>query len=169
MSSSTAPLYADGTVAAVVDVVVGLSHVIGHGRALDVALLGEPTVHVRSDEPIALAEATDEAIRTTGRGCGFRSVAREPQVGRETIVYVLTDAVPVDVGAIRAARDRGENRCLVVAGHGRPSRSAPDVPTTVLAPPPRGTTATDHLLRQPDLLTDLVTSMLVAAGTVVHQ
>lgn len=166
MSASMAPRFRDGSVPAVVDVVVGLSQVIGHGRDLGVVLLAEPPVPVGPAEPIDLAAATASAVGDVGLGCGFRSSPRAPRVDRETIVFVVTDAVPVDVAAIRRARSQGENRCLVVVGHGRPSRAAGDIPTTVLRPPPPQVPAPAHLLRAQDVLADTVGSMLAAAGAV---
>jgi hypothetical protein len=166
MSSSMSPRFDDGTVVALVDVVVGLSQVVGHGRSLGVVLLGDRSVPVRSAGPLELAQDTRRAIHGTGLGCGFRSVPREPRVDRETIVYVVTDAVPVDIAALRAARQRGENRCLVVAGRGRTSRAAADVPTTVLRPPPPQVDASTHLQNTPDVLNGVVDSMLAAAGAV---
>ncbi|MBL8926650.1 MAG: hypothetical protein JNM77_10465 [Pseudonocardia sp.] len=165
MSASMAPRLADGTVAAVVDVVVGLSQVIGAGRGLTVSLLAEPTRRVLADVPAELAAATTREAKAAGLSCGFRSVPPGDGVNRETVVYVVTDAVPADVAALRAARGRGENLSLVLVGCGRPSRAAADVPTARLTPPPPGVSADEHLRSSPELLGDLVAAMLAAAGT----
>jgi hypothetical protein len=164
LSSSMAPRIADGSVTAVVDVVVGLSQVIGSGRRLDVALLGDRTVPVPDAPPAELAAATARAIAANGMGCGFRAVPPGRPLDRETVAFVVTDAVPADVAALRATRRNGENRSLVVLSEGRPSRNS-DVPTTVLVPPRAGD-ATEHLLNAPQLLGDLVDGMIAASGVV---
>jgi len=163
MSASMAPRLKDGSVTAVVEVVVGLSQVIGADRRVSVSLLSEPTRSVTTDSPAALAAATAREMDTYGLGCGFRSVPPGVGVGQETVVYVVTDAVPADVAVLRAARARGENLSLVVIGGGRPSRAAHDVPIAHLPPPPPGVPADARLRDSPDLLGDLVASMLTAA------
>ena len=165
MSASMAPAFADGTVAAVVDIVVGLAQVTGFGRDLQVWLLGEQAVRVPApDEPTELATATMSAIAATGLGCGFRSAPAGIPDGREQVVFVVTDAVPPDAGELRAARLRGQDRRLVVVDRGLPSRAAADLPTTVLEPPPAGVDAAKHLLDTPELLTATVAAMLAGTG-----
>lgn len=163
LSSSMAPRIADGSVTAVVDVIVGLSQVIGSGRRLDVALLGDRAVPVPDAPPAELAAATARAIAENGTGCGFRAVPPGRPLGRETLAFVVTDAVPADVAALRATRRQGENRTLVILSDGRASRAADDVPTTVLRPP-HDVDATEHLLGAPHLLGELVDGMIAAAG-----
>jgi hypothetical protein len=164
MSASMAPRMRDGSVRAVVDVVVGLSQVVGADRALAVSLLADPPRPVTADTPAALSVQTAREMEASGLGCGFRSVPPGSGVSPETVVYVVTDAVPADVAMLRAARARGENLSLVVIGDGRPSQAAHDVPTAHLSPPPEGTDADTHLRRSPALLGDLVAAMLTAAG-----
>lgn len=132
---------------------------------MHVSLLAEPTRRVMADVPAELAAATTREAKGAGLSCGFRSVPPGDGVNRETVVYVVTDAVPADVAALRAARGRGENLSLVIVGDGRPSRAAADVPTARLTPPPPGVSADDHLRSSPELLGDLVAAMLAAAGT----
>jgi len=165
MSASMAPRLKDGSVTAVVDVVVGLSQVIGRDRRLSVSLLADPTRRVTADSPATLAAATAREANASGLGCGFRSVPPGSEVNPETVVYIVTDAVPADVAMLRTARARGENLSLVIIGGGRPSQAAHDLPTAHLTPPPPGLTADAHLRDSPAVLGDLVSAMLAAAGT----
>jgi hypothetical protein len=162
LSASMAPVIGDGSVAAVVDGVVGLGQVVGFGRSLDVRLLGERPVDVEPVAPTALAAATMKAIGRAGLGCGFRSVPTTARESPGSVTYVVTDGVPADVAALRAAKRRGEHRHLVVVTSARLPPGAADLGATVVAPPPHGTDATAHLVRAPQELADLVASLLAA-------
>jgi hypothetical protein len=162
LSASMAPVIGDGSVAAVVDVVVGLAQVVGFGRSLGVRLLGERPVDVEPVAPTALAAVTTTAISRAGLGCGFRSVPDGVLDSPGSVTYVVTDGVPADVAALRAAHRRGERRHLVIVTPARLPPAAADLGATVVAPPPPGTDAAAHLVRAPRELADLVASLLAA-------
>jgi hypothetical protein len=160
MSVSMSAAFRDGTVAATVDVVAGMSDVIGVGQELRVCLLAEHPVLLPPAEPADLAAATLDAAGTTGMGCGFRSVPAGLPTVAGGLTFVVTDGVPADAAMLRTARRRGEDIRLVVADRRRPSPRAADLPVTLLGPPPGGVDAAAHLLRTPGLLSGTVGSML---------
>lgn len=185
MSASMDVAVRDGSLAAAVDVVAGLSHVVGADkragtyRKLEVCLVTDRPVPLPGVPAKDLAKATLEQVGRTGRGCGFSSTATGPPAGG-SVTYIITDAVPPDIAALRAAHRPDDVRHLVLvdpalgSGFGSTGGSPPgsDVPMSVFPAVPPGTPAGEYLLRHPDVLATLVASLVAgfaqaAAGTEV--
>lgn len=167
-SASMAIARDDGSLAAAVDVVLGLSHVIAWDAELSVRFVGDRVSTLPRAEPAELARAAVAELDRLGLGCGFRSAAPELAARQRTITYLLTDGVPADMAATRAAHRRDDVRHLVLLGADRADRpgSSPggrvdDPPVTSLPAPPTDTAAGEYLLRHQDELADLVDSLLV--------
>lgn len=136
------------SVEAVVDVLAGMSYVIGQDMELEVCLLTGGVEELRAAPVRDLAAATRSAIIDTGPGCGFRSAPPELRVRRPSVTYVVTDAVPADVGALRTASGPDDQRHLVLLADGdepeppeavglaitrvRPASGAADTPAQLL-------------------------------------
>jgi len=159
MSVSMAPAVAEGSVEAVVDVVAGISLVVGHGRPLRVCLLGKQPVWLPETPIHELAVSTARQVNDFGFEYGFRSwpaALRDIASEARTVVYVVTDGIPAD-GPDSHAPDAA--RHLVTIGPaGGPVPTA--VPYTAFPSPPPGRRAADHLLGSPPRLAELVSSLL---------
>jgi hypothetical protein len=159
-ASMRGPL-ADGSVAAVVDMVTGVAQVIGGESPLEIALLADDVTRLPETPLVELAAATERALSGHGFGAGFRSVLAAGRTDGPTRTYVVTDAVPADAATLRAGHRRGDERHLVLLGAPGPGRAVPDgLPCTVLPAPPRGVPATEHVLRSPDLLAAVVGALV---------
>lgn len=168
-SASMGAVLSDGSVSALVDMVTGLSHVIGWDRTLEVHLLGDEVTRLPDTPSTELAARTVAAMADIGFGTGFRSAPvdhRVHGVRRETLTYVLTDAVPADATALQAADRTDDARHLVLLGTSAvPASAVPDgLSCTALPPPPAGVEAGEHVLRSPALLADVVASLLVTTA-----
>ncbi len=162
MSASMGWAFGRGAARAALQVVAGLSQVIGWDAELDVVLLVDRPTRLAAVPPRELAAATTAMIDQTGLGCGFRSTPADLPVRPPAITYVLTDAVPPDLAAARRAHRPGDARHLVlVADPDGPAPAPVDgLPVTSLPMPPDGVDAVEHLLRNNGELPRLVDSML---------
>lgn len=168
VSTSMAAAIAEGSVAAMIDVVAGLSHVVGFGRRLSVCLLGDRPTWLPDVPVTELAASTAQAITATGLGCGFHAAPPELRgAPREsTVMYVVTDGMPADVeelrriGRPRRSGELGDVRHVVTIGH-EGARLPGDPPATRFVPPPPGQDATAHLLGAPLTLAELISGLLV--------
>lgn len=164
-SASMAPLLADGTVEAAVDVLAGLSDVVGWGRSLTVHLLGERAERLPDVPAADLAAATVAAVGRFGLGCGCRTSSPESAGSAPSVTFVVTDAVPADVEALRAGQGPDTVRHLLLLGQAvtrQPRRG--DMPVTVIPAPPSGVQAGDHLMSAPGLLAGVMASLLAGLG-----
>lgn len=159
-STSMARMIGDGRVGAAVEILVGLAQVIGADHDLRVRLLTPEPVTVEAVRPIEVVEATLAKIRRTGLGCGFRSTPPDPARGGDRITFVVTDALPPDLTALRGARRHGDDRRIVVLDGQPVPTSAADLPATVIGPPPHGTPPEAHLLQHLNILSALVGSLM---------
>ncbi len=162
MSASMAEALARHGVEAVIDVVAGLSQVVGAGRELEVCLLAGRPVPVPEVGIRELASATRSAIDRAGLGCGFRSAPPDLPVRPASLTYVVTDAVPADVAALRAANRPGDARHLVIVGDaGEPDPpEARGLPITRLQQAPADLDTSTQLLDDQSQLVELVGSLL---------
>lgn len=155
---------ADGSLRAAVEVLAGLSQVVSGGREVRVGTLGPDVSWLPAVPAREWGTAVQAAVRAHPLTVGFRSVV--PGLAglaptRNVVGYVLTDAVPGDVAALRAAGEvEGEARHLVTLAP-RSGTAAAGLPQTALDPPPAGTDAGERLLGRPDELAQVVRSLLV--------
>lgn len=161
-SASMAAALGWGSVEAVVDVLAGISQVIGHDSEPTVCLLSESTIRLPAAPVRGLAAATRSTMYQTGPGCGFRSAPPDLPVRPPSVTYVVTDAVPADVAALRAAGGHTDVRHLVLlADGGEPAPPDADgLPITRVRPPARGTDTSARLLADQPELAALVGSLL---------
>lgn len=161
-SASMAPAIAEGSVGAVLDVMTGLSHVIGWNKRFDVCLLADRPRWLPDVTADELASTATREIVAVGLGCGFRSTPPElmhPH-GQRTVTYVVTDGPPPDHDEL-AAVHRGDGDVRHVVMIGGSGRTGPqDLPRTRLDPPPPGSPAVGYLLGSRRVLAELVTSLL---------
>jgi hypothetical protein len=165
MSASMAAPLAWRSVDAVIDIVAGIAQVIGYDRELATCLLTDHAHPVPASRPRDLAAATRLAIEGVGQGCGFRSAPSDLPVHPASVTYVVTDAVPGDVAALRAAHAPDDLRHLVlVADGGEPEPpEATGLPITRVSPPRGRVDVGRQLLDyQPELLS-VVASLLTGA------
>ncbi|PPH97807.1 hypothetical protein C5C56_11680 [Rathayibacter sp. AY1D1] len=161
------------TAEAVVAVLDGVASVLSTERRRGAAVVGA-SVAFRAVPPDEPAErAVISALREAPRSSGVRSGAPALSGFAEgnTVTYVVTDAVPADIGAFEAADEiDGEARHLVVIG----SRSAwqlqtpPSTPHTFIETDPAGRSLAEAFRSDAELLRRLVRSLLAgcfAPGT----
>lgn len=155
-SGSMRPAAEDGSLAALVEAVAGLASVVGRRDPVRVGLTGRLVTWLPPVRGPELARSVVAALAERGHGCGFRPSAveldspdayrREP--GTEPgAVFVVTDTTPSDVATLAdQTRRDGRLRQVLVAGPDHAGRATSALPHTVLAPPPPGLRATEHLL-----------------------
>lgn len=168
MSASMGPAIRNGSVAALAEVLFGLSHVVAAGKRLEVCVLGEEVIWAPRAPADQLAAAAIEIIRERAYSIGSRAsfpALRGVVPGESTAVFVLTDGLPSDVAALeRDGAAAGEVRHLVVACDAAAwsvRDASLSIPCTLLSPPPLGQSVADHLLDRPKVLDALVESLLV--------
>ncbi len=148
-SASMRSAVADGSLATLVEAVVGLASVIGRRDPVRVGLAGRLVSWLPPVRGPELPAAVAAALEDGGYGCGFRpaSADLDDTPGRPSAIFLLTDATPGDVTALadRSRRD-GRRRHVLVAGPDLAGRRTAGVPHTVLVPPPPGARSTEHLL-----------------------
>lgn len=183
VSSSMLASFVDGSVAALVEAVVGVSFVVGRppGR-VRACLLGQTPTWLPEMPGHELPDAVIAAVRRSGLECGFRPWTATPPVAEDgrSVFYVLTDAEPPDAGAFAAATATdGVIRHLIISGcppldtesSTEPRSDSPSLrsPRTVVEPPTLSrrpatvTTAAADDLQEPSSgprLTALVSSLL---------
>ena len=161
------------TVETAVAVLDGLASVLTTGMRRGAAVVGSSVLPVvlPPDEPAE--RAVMSALRSSPRSSGLRAGAPGLRgfADGNTMTFVVTDAVPADIGAFEAADEiDGEARHLVVVG----SRSAwqlqtpPSTPHTFIETDPAGRSLAAVFRSDPELLRRLVRSLLVgcfAPGT----
>jgi hypothetical protein len=151
-SGSMRPAIDDGSVAALVEAVVGLGAVLGVGGTPRTGVYGRPVTWLADGPGRHLAHTVETTIREGGYGVGFRPSAVElPARGDGgSAVVLITDGPPADAAELAARCARDDVRCqILVAGPEDSVRHAPpgtDGAYTVLAPPPPGRSAREHLL-----------------------
>jgi hypothetical protein len=165
MSASMAAPFAWRSVDAVIDVVAGLSQVIGYGRELATCLLTDHALPVSAARPRELVATTRLAMQDVGPGCGFRSAPADLPAHPASVTYVVTDAVPGDVAALRAAHAPDDLRHLVlVADGGEPvPPEAVGLPITRVSPPRGQVDVGRQLLDNQAELLGVVASLLTGA------
>jgi len=172
VSASMRPAVSDGSVAALVDAVVGLSYVVGQPGRVRAGLLGRRPSWLPELPGRELSAAVVAEIARAGLECGFRTSAVPPAVtvgtDRPAMMFLVTDAVPPDAGVLAeaAARDGTTRHVLVSGWPGASGVSPTGVRCTVLEPPPPAAFASQHLL-QPSSATavESFVSSLVAYWT----
>lgn len=129
----------DGDLEAMLEVLAGVSSVISPGRSLRGAVVTGDVQWVEPQHAGHLATEIAQVQEERALGIGFRS-AHPGLTGhtpdQNTITYVLTDSLPADIDALRAADEvEGEARHLVVFGdsesmavHGDPGLTSTVVP-----------------------------------------
>lgn len=108
----------NGNVRALVDVLIGMSAVVGPGRSLAAAIVGESVSWVSSSSVETLGEDVERAQAERALSIGFRS-AHSDLVGKRpnenTVTWLLTDGLPSDLDDLRRADEiQGEARHLVL-------------------------------------------------------
>jgi hypothetical protein len=107
-SASMWPRVEDGTVRAIVEVLVGIVQVLSPGKRFTSVAVG----HQRRKEdrfagagPVQIGEAIEAAMTERASSTGFRSARSAPPAVAGELLYVLTDEVPVDLDDLRRGRD----------------------------------------------------------------
>lgn len=157
----------DGSVAALVEAVVGLAAVLGAGGTARTGISGRAVTWLADSPGRHLADTVVTAIRDGGYGVGFRPSATElPAAGPDGrgAVVLITDGSPPDAAALaeRCARDGVHGQVLVTGHQAVVGNPPPGIAYTVLAPPPPGRPALEHL-RAPEsaaVLDAFLTSLL---------
>jgi len=165
-----------GSVAALVDAVVGLSYVVGRPGRVRAGLLGRRACWLPELPARGLSDAVLAEIGRTGLECGFRpSHAPLPVpvgAGPPVVMYMVTDAAPPDAEALaEATAGDGVTRHVLVSGRRGTFPACPSgVHYTVLEPPPPATSAAEFLL-QPSSAAAVETfvSSLVAPWAAGHR
>lgn len=154
ISASMRPAVADGSVAALVDAVVGLSTVVGRPGRVRAGLLGRRPCWLPEMPARDLSAAVVAEIGRTGPECGFvRSPAPPPDEvgsGGPTMMFLVTDAAPPHAQLLAEATERdGITRHILVSGWPGACGDCPaGLRCTVLEPPPPvATSAGQHLLQ----------------------
>ena len=130
----------DGSVAALVEVLVGISRVISPGRTISGAIVTEDVAWVESAKSSGLGGELSRAQESRPLGTAFRSAAAGlagRSANQNTVTYVITDAVPADIAELRAVDEvEGEARHLVVLGEAQAIalEGDPGLATTVVQP-----------------------------------
>jgi hypothetical protein len=165
-SASMVPAFLDGSVAAAVDVLAGLSQVIGRDREPLVYLIGEGA-HPLPETPLAeLTATTVAAMERFGFGCGCRGALPEPAGSTGAFTFIVADAVPADIATPGATGPADPMRHVVLLGPRETHRPRSGEPTlTVIPPPPEGMKACAHLMSAPGLLVDVMRSLLAGLGS----
>ena len=155
------------SVDAVVDVLAGMSQVIGQDRELAVCLLAGGVVRLEPVPVRELAAETRGAIQRVRPGCGFRSAPSGLPVRPPSVTYVVTDAVPADVASLAAAGGPEDRRHLVLlADGGEPEPpEAARLPVTRVRPATGGVDTPTRMLNTPPELAALVGSLLTGVRT----
>jgi hypothetical protein len=167
LSASMAPALARRSVDAVLDVVAGLAPVLAPDTPVEAYLLDGGIRPLRAVAPGQLTATTRAALDRAGLGCGFRSAPPGPPPRGASLTFVVTDAVPADVGALRAAHRPGDERHLVLLADG----GEPDPPESCGLPITRlqqdfaGDDAVAWLAGDQVALSDLVGSLLAGRRT----
>ncbi|HEX5813398.1 MAG TPA: hypothetical protein VFY38_14930 [Pseudonocardia sp.] len=161
VSASMAYALHDGSVAAAVDVLGGLWQVVGDETEFPLlCLLGEETTWLPPVEPAAMARTLAGHVERHGFELGSRSLMPDPpgpaHPGR-TARFVISDAVPADVGADGAV-------ALLVLGGGVSKDEVAGSPVAVLAAAAPGEDPTERLLGRSDELTAVVATLLKHCG-----
>jgi hypothetical protein len=130
----------DGNVRALVDVLIGVSAVVGPGRSVAAAIVGESVSWVASSSVETLGEDVERAQAETALSIGFRS-AHSDLVGKRpnenTVTWLLTDSLPSDLDDLRRADEiQGEARHLVLFADAQAVHLQGDarVPSTLVPP-----------------------------------
>ncbi|MGO4203663.1 hypothetical protein AB4Z09_18300 [Rhodococcus sp. TAF43] len=166
-SASMRASASDGGVEAVLDVLAGLSTVVGSDRGLQVCLLSREVVWVPETQASEIAHRSIELLDTRPITSGFRSAVTELSglyPNDNTVTYLITDGIPADIEALTAADEiDGEARhlvSLVPTTVSQLRRFRALVPVTAVAPPREGVSASVQLLQEPGALTSVVRSLL---------
>jgi hypothetical protein len=164
VSASMAHRVADRSVAAAVDVLVGLWQVVGDVTELPhVCLLGERETWLPATKPLELTQVVADRIRDHGFELGSRSRLPEPPGPgrtRASARFVITDGVPADFDP----SGRGPVHLVVVGGGVAPDEVAGGV--AVLPAPAPGQDAADRILAAPADLSAVVGTLLRQCGAV---
>lgn len=153
VSASMRPALADGSVAALVDAVVGLSYVVGRPGRVRAGLLGRRPSWLPEMPGRELSGALVAEIRRSGLECGFHqsSVAPPPGIGADQpmVMFLITDTAPPHARTLARAgkRDRVTPHILVSGWAGACGASPTGPRLTVLEPPPPTASAVQHLLQ----------------------
>lgn len=137
-SASMLPAFTDGSVAAAVDVIVGVADVAGIGD-VDVLLVGSRTAAVR-------APAAELAAAVAGTQVRWSAGARWSALPSGVRTIAVTDARDVPVGRLPVLRITGDPRCAQLG--------------PVLVPPPSGAAADRALAEDPAALDRLAAGLL---------
>lgn len=153
----------DGSVKAVVDILAGISTVVGDDDALQINLVGRSVVPVPLSGPAGgVADAADRLQAELDRaslGLGFDSTQgwRE-QRGVRHVVFTVTDAVPADYALALAMEGAHIVHHLVALTPTLSGRVPSGAAVTVVPPPGCGTA--DALSTSPSELSRVVESLL---------
>lgn len=166
-SASLRATTSDGAAEAVLEILAGLSTVIGSDLGLRTCFLGRGVDWVPDTSAGDVARRTMDLLADQPVVSGFRSAARELTglyPNDNTVTYVITDGIPADIAALSAAGDvEGEARHLVTLVPTTVSqlrRSRVEVPITVVTPALAGESTASQLLQQPGALAGVVRSLL---------
>lgn len=120
---SMLPHIEDGSVRDVVDLLTGITAVIGSREELHVNLIGHRASTLHIGELRGAAQSVQTALDSAGLGIGFRSaIVDRSRYTEPTLVFTITDAVPADhaLASVPTVRRRP---IVLQTGAGRYSRS----------------------------------------------
>jgi len=156
----------DGSVGALVNVLAGISAVVGKNKSVRAALVGTSVEWLEVGSRASLAEDVVRAQRSAALTVGFRSGDRA-LVGHlpseNTVTWVLTDALPSDIGELQVADEiEGEARHLVVFADAQALRlqGEPGIPSTLVEPVVAEEGIAGRLEFDPGALRRLIKSLL---------
>lgn len=130
-SASMRPHLNSGAVERVLELLMGVGHVISSSRRVAASVCGQSLTRLAEQRMDAFAAAILPDATALPASIGFRS-ALIPDGGAGTLTYVVTDAIPADLMAGRA--DLVHLVLLAAVGQGETGELPVDVSATVIAP-----------------------------------
>lgn len=166
-SGSTMDLVQDGTVAAVAQVLAGVSQVVSNGREVNAAIVDESFHLLPPADLVQVPAQITEHFKNRIPSSGFRSTSPiDAKFGlpAQQLVYLLTDGLPADAAKLPGPDGGREVRHLVAVGDPGAWQllGGSPVPSTVIDAPTQAESLNDRLLRDPRELSAVVTSLLQA-------
>lgn len=165
-SASMLELTKDGSVRALVDVLIGVSAVVSPGRSITAALVGQSVSWVESSSVESLGEGVTRAQQETPLSIGFRSAHSDllgTRPDENTVTWLLTDGLPSDLNELRLANEvQGEARHLVLFADGQAIHIQDEVgvPSTLVPPVPGDEGVAGRLALDSSALHRLIKSLL---------
>lgn len=166
-SGSTADLVHDGTVAAVAQVISGVSQVVANGREVNAAIVDDAFHLLPAMELSWIPTAINEQFKNRIPSSGFRSsIPLDGKYGlaAQQMVYLVTDGLPADSELLQRGDGQQEIRHIVAITDPAAWQllGGSNAPSTVIGEPTATDSLHDRLLGDSRALAAVVKSLLQA-------